>query len=119
MNVPERNSLRPRSRQAVGVSTWLAQALIRAYQLTLSALVGRQCRYLPTCSDYASEAIGRFGLWPGLWMGLARLVRCSPLGGDGFDPVPEQLPESAGWYMPWRYGRWRSRQTRSGGEQGD
>jgi hypothetical protein len=48
-----------------------AHALIRFYQLTLSSLIGRQCRYLPTCSAYADEAIRRHGLWAGSWMGLA------------------------------------------------
>ena len=83
-----------------------ARGLIRVYQLTLSSLMGRRCRYLPTCSDYTDEAISRHGLWPGLWMGLARITRCHPLGGDGLDPVPEALPENGRWYKPWRYGLW-------------
>ena len=85
-----------------------AQGLIRAYQLTFSALLGRHCRYLPTCSDYMDEAIGRHGLWVGGWMGLSRLCRCHPWGANGFDPVPSSVPPSARWYSPWRYGRWRA-----------
>ena len=81
--------------------------LIRLYRLTLSAFLGRQCRYLPTCSEYTEEAIGRFGLWPGVWMGLARLQRCGPGGASGYDPVPAELANEAAWYRPWRYGRWR------------
>ena len=65
-----------------------AHALIRFYQLTLSSLIGRQCRYLPTCSAYADEAIARHGLWAGAWMGAARICRCHPWGGAGFDPPP-------------------------------
>ena len=68
-----------------------AHGLIRVYQIALSPLIGRQCRYLPTCSSYTDEAIGRFGVWAGGWMGLARILRCQPFGSAGFDPVPEAL----------------------------
>jgi uncharacterized protein len=84
-----------------------AHGLIRFYQLTLSALLGRQCRYLPTCSHYADEAIGRHGLWAGGWMGAARFCRCNPWGGSGYDPAPAERPPGA-WWRPWRYGRWRT-----------
>jgi putative membrane protein insertion efficiency factor len=80
--------------------------LIRLYRLTLAPFLGRQCRYLPTCSHYAEEAIVRFGLWRGAWMALARLQRCGPFGASGFDPVPQTLPGRARWFVPWRYGRW-------------
>lgn len=85
----------------------LGRALIRAYQLSLSALVGRQCRHLPTCSDYTAEAIGQFGLWGGGWMGFARICRCRPGGTAGFDPVPAARPEGADAAHFWRYGKWR------------
>lgn len=85
----------------------LARGTIRIYQLTLSAFIGRSCRYLPTCSHYADEAIERHGLWIGFWMALARFLRCNPLGASGYDPVPEKLPKAARWYTPWRYGVWR------------
>lgn len=85
----------------------LARLLIRAYQLTLSPLVGFHCRHLPTCSEYSDEAIARFGLWAGGWMTLARLLRCHPWGTSGLDYVPRVLPAGAHWYLPWRYGRWR------------
>ena len=84
-----------------------ARGLITAYRLTFSALVGYDCRHLPTCSAYADEAIGRFGLWAGGWMALARLCRCHPLGTSGLDFVPPSLPGGSRWYLPWRYGRWR------------
>jgi uncharacterized protein len=85
----------------------MAHRLIRAYQLTLSSLVGRRCRYLPTCSHYADEAIARHGLWAGGWMGFARVCRCHPWGGAGYDPPPEQSPAGARWFAPWRYADWR------------
>lgn len=84
-----------------------ARALVRLYRHTLSPFVGLDCRHLPTCSEYADEAIGRFGLWAGGWMTLARLLRCHPFGTSGLDLVPSTPPEHARWYLPWRYGRWR------------
>jgi hypothetical protein len=84
-----------------------ARALIWLYRHTLSPLVGYNCRHLPTCSVYGDEAIGRFGLWAGGWMTLARLLRCHPFGTSGLDLVPAALPNGARWYLPWRYGRWR------------
>ena len=64
-------------------------AAIKVYQLTLSPWLGRQCRYLPTCSAYAAESIERFGALHGSWLALKRLGRCHPWGGSGYDPVPE------------------------------
>ncbi|MCI4643901.1 MAG: membrane protein insertion efficiency factor YidD [Hyphomonadaceae bacterium] len=78
------------------------------YKITLSPLFaafGARCRYAPTCSEYAAEAISRHGLWAGSWMALARLQRCHPLGGSGMDAVPETRGQGR-WYMPWRYGAW-------------
>ncbi|MTW17314.1 membrane protein insertion efficiency factor YidD [Rhodoplanes serenus] len=85
----------------------LARGLIRGYQLTVSPFLGSDCRHLPTCSVYGDEAIGRFGLWAGGWMTLARFCRCHPLGTRGLDFVPGALPAHARWWLPWRYGRWR------------
>jgi len=80
--------------------------MITLYRYTFSPLIGMHCRHLPTCSDYADEAIGRFGLWAGGWITLARLCRCHPLGTRGLDLVPRALPARCRWYLPWRYGRW-------------
>ena len=85
----------------------LGRALILGYRLTLSPLIGSDCRHLPTCSAYGDEAIARFGLWAGGWMTLARLCRCHPFGTRGLDFVPQTLPPAARWYTPWRYGDWR------------
>jgi uncharacterized protein len=84
------------------------RGLIQLYRHTLSPLIGFNCRHLPTCSDYADQAIERFGLWAGGWMALARLLRCQPWGTAGLDFVPASLPADSHWYMPWRFGRWRS-----------
>ncbi len=81
---------------------------IRAYQLTLSGLIGRQCRYLPTCSAYTDEAIARHGVWAGSWMGAARICRCHPFGGSGYDPPPQSPAAGTTWMQPWRYGVWRT-----------
>lgn len=66
----------------------LAIGLIRAYQRLLSPWLGRSCRYLPSCSEYAAEAIACHGLARGGWLTLRRLGRCHPWGGHGYDPVP-------------------------------
>jgi len=83
------------------------RALVQLYRHTLSALFGFHCRYLPTCSAYADEALARHGLWAGSWITLARLCRCHPKGPSGLDFVCETLPQDARWYRPWRYGLWR------------
>ena len=64
-----------------------AVALIRAYQLVLSPWLGRHCRFLPTCSAYAAEAIARHGVLAGGWQGVRRVARCHPLHTGGHDPV--------------------------------
>ena len=63
-------------------------ALIRAYQLLLSPFLGGACRFLPTCSVYATQAVEQHGALRGSWLALRRLARCHPLGSSGFDPVP-------------------------------
>jgi putative membrane protein insertion efficiency factor len=63
-------------------------ALIRGYQLTLSPFLGGACRFEPSCSAYAREAIECHGAGRGSWLALRRLSRCHPFGGAGLDPVP-------------------------------
>jgi putative membrane protein insertion efficiency factor len=65
-----------------------AALLIRLYQCTLSPLLGPACRFYPTCSEYALESIGRFGVLRGGWLALRRIGRCHPWHPGGFDPVP-------------------------------
>lgn len=62
--------------------------LVRAYQVSLSPLIGPSCRYFPTCSAYAIEALERHGAWRGGWLALKRIGRCHPFRAGGFDPVP-------------------------------
>jgi len=61
---------------------------LRAYKLTLSPLIGQSCRFAPTCSEYAAEALIKHGPFRGTWMAAGRLCRCNPWGGSGYDPVP-------------------------------
>jgi putative membrane protein insertion efficiency factor len=62
--------------------------LIRAYQLTLSPFFGQQCRFTPSCSKYAREAIERHGARRGSWLAIRRIARCHPFCAGGYDPVP-------------------------------
>ena len=62
--------------------------LIRIYQYGLSPLLPRSCRFAPSCSEYAAEAIELHGIGRGGWLALRRLLRCHPWGGSGYDPVP-------------------------------
>jgi putative membrane protein insertion efficiency factor len=64
-----------------------ARGLIRLYQLTLSPYLGGQCRFHPTCSNYAMEALARHGFWRGLGKSLVRLAKCHPFHPGGYDPV--------------------------------
>ncbi|MFO7245621.1 MAG: membrane protein insertion efficiency factor YidD [Thermaerobacter sp.] len=66
----------------------LAVGLIRFYQAAVSPLKGPTCRFQPTCSTYAIEAISRYGLWRGGWLAVRRLARCHPFHPGGYDPVP-------------------------------
>jgi putative membrane protein insertion efficiency factor len=69
----------------------MARALllvISLYRLTLSPFLGGHCRFLPSCSQYAAEAIQRYGAWRGAKLAARRILRCHPLAAGGFDPVP-------------------------------
>jgi len=93
---PDARNLRP-----VSVRSWLflrgsqamkgvALGLIRGYQLFISPALAPSCRFYPTCSAYAVEAIEKRGLGRGIWLSLRRLARCHPWGGNGYDPVPDE-----------------------------
>lgn len=66
----------------------LLMGTVQLYRWTLSPYLGRACRFTPTCSAYAMEALRCHGPWRGGWLGARRLCRCHPWGGFGFDPVP-------------------------------
>lgn len=76
-----------------------AVGLIELYRMTLSpllvAMFGASCRFEPSCSAYARQALWQHGLWRGGWLALVRLGRCHPLGGHGYDPVPSSSSASS------------------------
>jgi putative membrane protein insertion efficiency factor len=67
---------------------WILISLVRGYQIALSPLVPAACRYYPSCSAYAVEALERYGAWRGGWLAMKRIGRCHPFRPGGFDPVP-------------------------------
>ena len=75
--------------------TWLV-ASIRIYQNLVSPNLGANCRYQPTCSSYFAEAVSRFGIVRGGWLGAKRIGRCHPLRPGGYDPVPDEARPSRG-----------------------
>lgn len=93
-------------RAAARAAKAIAKAPVKAYRYTLKPWLGLECRYLPTCSEYALEAIEINGAWRGSWLTLARLCRCHPWGAHGYDPAPD-IREEMHPFAPWRYGRWR------------
>jgi uncharacterized protein len=72
----------------LSVPRWLLLALVRGYQIALSPLLPATCRYYPTCSAYAVEALQRYGAARGSWLAVRRILRCHPFTAGGYDPVP-------------------------------
>lgn len=70
------------------VAAWPLIGLVRLYQLCISPFTPPSCRFVPTCSQYALEALRRYGPLKGMWLALKRLARCHSWGGSGYDPVP-------------------------------
>ena len=102
------------------LAAMMLKAPVQAYRWTLRPFIGWQCRHLPTCSEYALDALDRNGAWRGLWLTVSRLARCHPWGTSGFDPAPDLTGEHHP-FAPWRYGRWSWRrlpnEARAGSEQ--
>ena len=69
--------------------------LIKAYKLILSPIIGQNCRYLPTCSDYTLDALKTYGFFKGVLLSIKRILSCHPIkflgGGEGFDPVQKKI----------------------------
>jgi uncharacterized protein len=84
----------------------IVRFLIRAYQWTISPVLswlggpGSGCRFQPTCSHYFLEAVERHGFFRGSWLGLKRLGRCQPWGGQGYDPVPTRSDAPHAHFLP-------------------
>ena len=70
------------------IMSWILVLPIRFYQICISPLLGPSCRFTPTCSEYARQAILKHGPFKGLYLAVRRLLRCHPWGGSGYDPVP-------------------------------
>lgn len=76
------------------VAKKIVTAFIRAYQLFISPLLGPRCRFYPSCSNYAIEAINQHGVIKGCWLASKRLLKCHPLNPGGYDPVPSDITQS-------------------------
>lgn len=76
------------------VLAWPLIQLVRSYRFAISPWLGMNCRYQPTCSHYAIEALQMHGALKGTWFALARIGRCHPWGGSGHDPVPDSDAEN-------------------------
>lgn len=75
------------------IGTYPLIVCIRGYQLIISPFIGQNCRYLPTCSEYAIECLKKFGIIKGTFLSLKRMSKCHPWGNHGYDPVPNKLKE--------------------------
>jgi putative membrane protein insertion efficiency factor len=73
---------------ACRIATFLLLFLIRAYQFAVRPLLAGSCKFVPSCSEYAAEAVSKHGPWRGAWLGVRRLCRCHPWSSGGIDPVP-------------------------------
>ena len=75
------------------VATFPLLILIRGYQLIISPLLGSNCRFMPTCSEYAMESLRSHGLIKGSYLTIKRIGKCHPWGGHGYDPIPTKKVE--------------------------
>jgi uncharacterized protein len=83
-----------RRHPVAGSGTRMLLRVIGGYKRRVSPLLGRNCRYYPTCSSYTMEALELYGFWRGLWLGVRRIGRCHPFHDGGVDPVPTLGRES-------------------------
>ena len=80
-----------------------AKSPVYVYRYVISPILGPRCRHLPTCSQYALDAIDVNGVWIGVWLALGRFVRCNPWGTHGYDPAPDLRQAEIPFWAPWRY----------------
>lgn len=85
---PCKNAAKPAPGAAADLMVRLATGMIRAYQLVLRPILPPACRFVPSCSEYALEALQRHGWAQGSWLAARRILRCHPFHPGGFDPVP-------------------------------
>ena len=76
------------------VATFPLLILIRGYQFVISPLLGSNCRFMPTCSEYAMESLRSYGLIKGSYLTIKRIGKCHPWGGHGYDPIPTKKVEN-------------------------
>jgi uncharacterized protein len=79
------------SARGKSAAAWILLLLVRFYITFLSPFFGGACRFYPSCSNYAADAIVRHGAWHGISLAFRRLLRCNPFNKGGFDPVPDEL----------------------------
>lgn len=94
MSTPDNNDRdagHDQTRDSTSLAARAASGLIGGYRRYISPFLGPRCRFYPTCSAYAGQAITRFGVVRGGWLSVCRIVRCQPLCAGGVDPVPEQF----------------------------
>ncbi len=75
----------------VSVLSWVAIFFIKVYKVLLSPIIGNHCRFVPSCSTYAIEALKEHGFFKGSYLMIKRILRCHPWGGSGYDPVPSKV----------------------------
>ncbi|MFZ1109796.1 MAG: membrane protein insertion efficiency factor YidD [Rhodomicrobium sp.] len=80
-----------------------AKTPVYVYRTAISPLLGPRCRHLPTCSQYALDAIDLNGAWIGCWLSLGRIARCHPFGTHGYDPAPDLTRAGIPFWAVWRY----------------
>jgi uncharacterized protein len=85
----------------------VVKAPIHLYRCGISPVIGPRCRHLPTCSQYALDAIDLNGIWIGSWLAVGRIARCHPWGSSGYDPAPDLRQADIPFWAIWRYWRYR------------